>query len=405
MDRFHRRSALRALRCVRTYAAWALLVAAGLALSAEAKRIRHPYRSYLDANRAEEIFAGIVLEPRLYEDRWLEIIGDRRNQEYQVAPGDTLWDISAREFGNPRLWRKLWEVNSYLTNPHEISTGQLLKYYRESGPNEAPIPLVRLVPPGRGYTDLDNDAFISRSFVNRYSPDLLAVRDEEVLGEIRGSYHEGVYLRLDDKVYLAFKRPRDVPVGSRFAVIRNIRTLGRAPDGGAPLGNLVRVVGTVRVTAIGDKLFEGLVESQRDMIERGDGLVTIPTPLPAERPIFNPPKELSLRVLESDEKRVLGYKEGEVIILDKGARDGVELGLVFRAFADVDPRTQRRDDVEPISKGDVQIINVSEGRSLGYILATKLPIAKGDTLIPQQAFPDPDPESRPRRPILELEDE
>jgi hypothetical protein len=404
MDRFDRRSALRALGCVRTYAAWALLVAAGLGFSAEAKRVRHPYRSYLDANRAEEIFAGIVLEPRLYEDRWLDIIGDRRDQEYTVGPGDTLWDISAREFGNPRLWRKLWEVNSFLTNPHEISTGQLLKYYRESGPGEAPIPLVHLVPPGRGFTDLDNDAFISRSFVNRYSPDLLTVRDDEVLGEIRGSYREGVYLTIDDKVYLTFARPREVQVGNRYAVIRLVRALGRAPGGRLPLGNLVRVVGTVRVTAIGDKLFEGLLESQRDTIERGDGLVTLPGPFPAERPIFNPPKELSLRVLESDEERMLGYKEGEVLILDKGARDGVELGLVFRVFADVDPQTQRRDDVEPISKGDVQIINVSEGRSLGYILSAKLPIAKGDTLIPQQAFPEPDPESRPRAPIVEIED-
>lgn len=374
------------------------------ATTALAKRVRHPYRNYLDANRAEEVFAGIALEPRLYDGRWLDIVGERRGNQYSISRGDTLWDISAREFGNPRLWRKLWEVNSFLTNPHELTSGQLLKYYREGTGDEAPIPLVRLNPPGRNYTDIDNDAFISQTFVNRFTPDLLAVRDDEVVGEIRGSYHEGKQLDGTEKIYLAFARPSDVQQGNRYAIIRLIRALGTAPGGRVPLGNLVRVVGRVRVTALGDQLAEGQIEEQKDLIERGDGLVTIPSPLPAERPIYNPPKELSLRVLESDEARVLGYKEGEVVILDKGASDGVELGLVFRVFHDQDPVTKRRDDVEPISKAEVQIINVSEGRSLGYILSAKLPVAKGDTLIPQQAFRERDFEERPRMPVVEIED-
>lgn len=383
--------------------AFAALVFFLFALPAFAKRVPHPYRNYLDANRAEEVFAGIALEPRLYDRRWLDIVGDRKNNDYIVSRGDTLWDISAREFGNARLWKKLWEVNSFLTNPHELSSGQLLKYYREGSGGEAPIPLVRLVPPGRSFTDIDNDAFISRKFVNRYTPTLLAVRDDEVLGEIRGSYRPGRLLEISEKVYLAFARPREVQVGNRYAIVRLIRALGTAPGGRVPLGNLVRVVGVVRVTALGDQLAEAQIEEQKDLIERGDGLVTVPSPLPAERPIYNPPPKLSMQVTESDDVR-MGYKEGEVVILDKGARDGVELGLVFRVFLDVDPFTHHRDDVEPVSKGEVQIINVSEGRSLGYILSAKLPILKGDTLVPQQAFRDKNEEERPSRPVTEIEE-
>lgn len=46
---------------------------------------------------------------------------------YTVVSGDTLWDLSYKNYGDPYLWPSLWEVNkSSVTNPHLIYVGQVL---------------------------------------------------------------------------------------------------------------------------------------------------------------------------------------------------------------------------------------------------------------------------------------
>jgi hypothetical protein len=46
---------------------------------------------------------------------------------HTVQPGDTLWSISHKYYGNRNLWPKLWEINRFnTTNPHQISVGDVL---------------------------------------------------------------------------------------------------------------------------------------------------------------------------------------------------------------------------------------------------------------------------------------
>ncbi len=48
-------------------------------------------------------------------------------KEYKVEKGDTLWDISREKFGDPLLWRKIWEANPEITDPDVIYPDQVLK--------------------------------------------------------------------------------------------------------------------------------------------------------------------------------------------------------------------------------------------------------------------------------------
>ena len=46
---------------------------------------------------------------------------------YTIQKGDTLWDISSKFLKDPFLWPKLWERNSYITNPHWIYPGNTVR--------------------------------------------------------------------------------------------------------------------------------------------------------------------------------------------------------------------------------------------------------------------------------------
>ena len=46
---------------------------------------------------------------------------------HDVVNGDTLWDLSARYYGNPFDWRRIWDANrDQVDNPNLILPGQVL---------------------------------------------------------------------------------------------------------------------------------------------------------------------------------------------------------------------------------------------------------------------------------------
>jgi len=51
---------------------------------------------------------------------------------YEVAPGDTLWDISEKELKSPWYWPKVWSLNPQIQNPHMIYPGDKISF-RETG--------------------------------------------------------------------------------------------------------------------------------------------------------------------------------------------------------------------------------------------------------------------------------
>lgn len=380
-----------------------------------AETYKREYKYYLDASRAEEVLAGIVIGPRLVDEEWLNIIGERREQEYKVRPGDTLWGIAGREFNNPFLWRKLWQVNSFLTNPHELEVGQLLKYYMEGdrladgagggggGGEGVRIPLVKLLPrtAAKGF-DLDQDAVYTRDLKNRYRPSLLVVGEKEILGEITGSYTEREGLSEHDDIYMTFVRGDTVKIGDEFTIVRYERALVDSTKGNRPvIGTLMRRVGELRITGFGEHLVKGELTSQGALVHRGDGIILTPKTV-AWSQFFNPPPELEARIVmgEDDERKYFG--QGEVVLLNKGTADGVREGFLFRIYQDFDLRTKRRIDVEPTFKGEVQVVYAGELASVGYVLRTKEPVIIGDALVPAQAFLNPPPPPQRSAQTIEL---
>ena len=63
---------------------------------------------------------------RLTSNQWRDLISQRSVDVYTVQKKDTLWDISRVLFGDSNYWPKLWSLNAYITNPHQINEGYRL---------------------------------------------------------------------------------------------------------------------------------------------------------------------------------------------------------------------------------------------------------------------------------------
>ena len=57
-----------------------------------------------------------------------EIAGKSTVGTYEVVKGDWLWKISKSIFGSGFFYSKVWALNPYITNPHEIEPGMILSF-------------------------------------------------------------------------------------------------------------------------------------------------------------------------------------------------------------------------------------------------------------------------------------
>lgn len=67
------------------------------------------------------------------EGKWNQALKDRKSQVYKVNSGDSLWDISETLFGDGFYWSKVWSLNPYIKNPHEVQSGAEIRFFPGSG--------------------------------------------------------------------------------------------------------------------------------------------------------------------------------------------------------------------------------------------------------------------------------
>ena len=75
--------------------------------------------------RLGRISSGYKVVPDI---NWDEIVGERRQENYGLQSGDTLWDISDTFFGDGFFWAKLWSQNGVIENPHMIVRGKGIRF-------------------------------------------------------------------------------------------------------------------------------------------------------------------------------------------------------------------------------------------------------------------------------------
>lgn len=309
---------------------------------------------------------------------------DDAPQRYVVKRGDTLWDIAGRYLTSPWQWPQLWQMNrAEISNPHWIFPGDTLYMDMVDGKprlrldNSAPR-VVKLSPEVRT-EDLDSaiptiqarviEPFLRRPLLiedqNTYlqSPKIIAGPDNRVI------------LTTNDHAY-----SQGLDAAGRWQAYRLGRTI-IDPDSGEQLGYEATYSGDLSVDKL-DQVSTLTVHKIAEEVLVGDHLLkSMPTPVSNYIP-HEPPATLQGRIINS----YAGVNEiGQQfnVLINRGARDGVEVGHVFGIYRA--SRIIKGDDKQALALpsekvGRLIVFRVFNKAAYGLVLGATQPILPADRI-------------------------
>jgi hypothetical protein len=273
--------------------------------------------------------------------------------QYTVVKGDTLWGIAGKFLKDPWKWPQIWNMNrDEIKDPHWIYPGDVI-YLDRSGAN----PSLRLGAAGAAGTE---GAGAAESNVVKLEPRVRVeplhtaiptipasvlgpfltqplVVDASVLDgapSILATTDERVVVGAGDVAYADRIGPGD---GINWQVFRPGDAL-RDPQTGELLGYEARYVGDARVRRYGDRETAttlDIVKSEQE-INRGDRLA------PAREgafPSFIPhaPAKMVRGVIMTVDGGVSEVGQFQIVAVNRGARDGIEVGHVLATVRPGEP--------------------------------------------------------------------
>jgi len=337
-------------------------------------------------------------------------------QSYTVKSGDTLWDISGLFLKKPWRWPELWGMNlSDIKNPHLIYPGQVLFLDTSSGRARlsmrpgTDLPTVRVSPRTR-IENLASSALpaLRSDLIEAFLTQPLIV-DEQGLNaasRIVAVKEDRVLLTRGDRAYARSadgSQLQDDPSKKQkaFRVFRDATPLVD-PASGEVLGFEAQYVGKALLArsesvhentdAQGKKLID-IVPATIDIIDAkkemrvGDRLLPEP-PLELQSYVPHAPaNSVEARVVSIYGDAVSNAAKGQVVSINRGSRDGIELGHVLAIMTDGARLVDPTDAARPVIKlpdernGLLMVFRTFDRVSYGLVLDMTSGVKVGDRLV------------------------
>jgi hypothetical protein len=311
---------------------------------------------------------------------------------YTVVKGDTLWDISGRFLQRPWLWPELWRVNPQIENPHLIYPGDRIslvwvdgqpqlalergdagRTFRVSPSDERLSPGIRATPLESSIPAIRLDAIQAFLVPNRVvAPAVLDAAPYVIQGE-----SERLVMGAGDRLYV-----RGVLTDSdSFSVVRK-GPLYVDPDTKEVLGQEATYVGLGRSVAQERDISTLAVSSSREEVHVGDRV--LPTEERRLESTFYPramSREVGGQII-SVFGGVTQVGQFDVVVINRGEREGLEPGIVFaihKRGALARDRIAKQNVRLPSERaGLVMVFRTFEKLSYGLVLETERPLAVFD---------------------------
>lgn len=324
---------------------------------------------------------------------------DGHPNTYYVKNGDTLWDISARFLEEPWQWPEIWQINDEIDDPHLIYPGDEIRLsFNANG--EPQLSVERGVKEGVQETVMQNG-------VVKLTPQIREVASDEAIPMIAASsisayLKEGLVVsrrEIAEAPYIIGGRDRRVVYGENDTVYaRDVATrwedldqgygFYRAgqqyvdPDTNEVLGYEARQVGLGRVSNHEGEIISLRVTDSTEDVRIDDRLfstedrrvrsVLFPTP---------PDTKIESKIIRFFD-RINSVARNDVVVLNKGLRDGLKEGDVLDIFGQGEVVRDRQlgDNVRlPREKsGSLVVFRVFEKVAYGLVMESVRPIYMND---------------------------
>ena len=310
---------------------------------------------------------------------------------YVVVKGDTLWDISARFLRDPWRWPDIWGLNKdQIKNPHWIYPGDVilldftgmtprLRLEGVDGATDWRLVVTKISPTIRKQ-DLAVSAIPSIP-VDAITPFLTKplVIDEREMGAaplLVAGPENRVVLSAGDTAYAKGVVYED---GTEWNVYRPGRDL-IDPDTRELLGREAVHLGELKVTQFGDISRVAITKSVLE-ITPGDRLVKIVPATVLPYIPRAPGKSIVGKVIAGPHSSVTEIGPQMVVVLNRGARDGLETGNVLALYRDL-PMVRPAGAKDPKERiklpreryGVVFVFRVFEKVSYALVMHTTRPV-------------------------------
>ncbi len=252
--------------------------------------------------------------------------------EYVVKVGDTLWDIAATFLKDPWYWPEIWYVNPEIENPHLIYPGDVLGLVTINGTQRVTnvrasayrmSPQARITPLSEAISSIPYEtvsAFLTTGVVLEKSqsealPYILETRGDHLLAAAGND----VYVRgLDGEV-----------PGSRFTIVHIGEPL-IDPDDNRLVGYQGIFVGAGTLRRGGDPATVRLTQTTQEALF-GDRLLPETIDIPLNFFPRSPNSVINGRIM-SVVNGVTQIGQFQVIVINRGARDGLAVGDILSVF-------------------------------------------------------------------------
>jgi len=316
---------------------------------------------------------------------------------YVVVKGDTLWDISARFLKNPWKWPDVWGINrDHIRNPHLIYPGDVIlldltgatprlrlegvadggisRWYGYELQRSELRPQMRSEPLGLAIPTISPKAiepFLIRPLVVdpaqvAAAPVIVANTDQRVI------------VSAGDTAYVTGLDQRK---GPKWQVYRQGRVF-QDPDTKEVLGFEAVYLGDADVTGFGEVSTVHIVRAHQE-IAKGDRLALAP-PLQSTPYIPRAPeRSVRGRVIAGADNTVFEMGTYSVLIMNRGARDGLEVGHVlglYRSEGSIPLGDNKSLPLPEQRYGLVLVFRVFNKMSYGLVMASRRPVNVFDTV-------------------------
>lgn len=267
-------------------------------------------------------------------------------RQYTVKKGDTLWDISSLFLQDPWYWPEIWHKNQQLQNPHLIYPGDVLTLMYVDGQPQMMVsntqhrevqqasaikglrvkklsPSVRASSLEASIPNIPGDAI--RQFLTK--PRVVTKEELENAPRIIGSDEKHLILGSGNRVYIRGEIDKE---RVRFSVFKPGDAL-RDPVTKELLGYEAKYSGEVRITTYDDPASGELTHTEREVLI-GDRL------LPEDKSKLEnlffphvPDFDVEAQIISLYDA-LFGVAQYQIVVINKGERDGMEVGHLLSAF-------------------------------------------------------------------------